>query len=91
MSKRRKNIQRHDVAPSAPSQWARPTDISDLDIAFSARVSHLLPAYDSIPDDFKRSSNKYCEMTSRWFFSGVNASVFTAKPDIDKRAALSGE
>jgi hypothetical protein len=66
----------------------KPQDISDATAVFPARVSHLMPAYGHVPDEFKRGGNPWVELTSRWFYSGLKGATFTPKDGIDKAKAL---
>lgn len=58
-------------------------DVSAADLAFPARVEHLMPKYADIPDDFKRGRTKWNELFSKWFYSGVKGLQFVRKPGVD--------
>jgi hypothetical protein len=60
--------------------------ISDLDVAFGTTKG--LPAYNSIPDEFKSGRTKWNDLFSAWFFGGLKSLKIAAKQDIDKSAAL---
>ncbi len=49
----------------------------------------LLPAYDSIPDEFRRTpGTKWNKLFSDWFFSGLESLDLIPKEGIDKAKAL---
>lgn len=55
------------------ANWAQPQKVDDLTLAFPGNVvAVLMPDYDDIPDDFKKSyGNKWVEFQKRWFFDGL--------------------
>ncbi len=71
-------------------------EMTRLDVVFG-NVGHL-PAYDDLPDDFKRNrSNPYCAAIRHWFFNGaggspekleVNGKTFTPKPGVEGFKAI---
>jgi hypothetical protein len=64
-------------------------EIDDVFLAFPANVSHLMPRYEDIPEEFKSSSNKWCGIASRWFFKGLpKTTVFKPKEGVDTNKAL---
>jgi hypothetical protein len=68
-----------------------PAAINGVDLAFGGDTKKLLPPYDSIPAEFKRDSNPWCQVVYTWFFNGIKRGVvdsWKAKPGIDKGAAL---
>ena len=70
--------------------WTRPREnVTRTDIAFGPRIlSEWLPAYDDIPEEFKRGGNVWCETTSRWFFRGLPKGILVAKEGIDEIMAI---
>lgn len=73
--------------------FEKPTPVTGLDIAFGPRsLRTLLPAYDSIPEEFRRNrgeARKWIEFQQRWFFEGLpKGTEFVCKAGIDKNAAL---
>ena len=54
------------------NNFEQPTKLSPAEIAFPARVSDLMPAYEDIPDEFKKGSNPYVKFQQKWFFSGLD-------------------
>ena len=70
----------------------RPKDLDPIIVAFGlVGESDLLPAWESIPDEFKRFqhySGTWGEFVSKWFLEGADASVLKAKPGIDRSHAL---
>ncbi len=63
-------------------------EVSDLDIAFSSNVDHLLPAWDDIPEEFKRGRTKWNKIISDWFFSGLTNSKWHSKEGVDSDKAM---
>lgn len=78
---------KHPNQQPTVTTW-EPQEISDLDIAFSTNVNHLMPAYRDIPDDFKSSSNPYVRLVAKWFFGGLKGDEFRAKSGVDKGKAI---
>jgi hypothetical protein len=61
-------------------------DVSDAELAFPAMVSHLMPAYDNIPDEFKRhDGTQWNELVSKWFYGGVKGLQFVRKPGVNDK------
>lgn len=70
----------------ASVSWDQPQVISDVDYAFPASVSHLMPAYEMLP---RNISPKWRAFQSDWFFKGIlSPGGMVPKSGIDKRAAL---
>ena len=63
-------------------------DVTDADVAFPARVAHLMPAYADIPKEFKVDSTKWNQLVTDWFFSGLTNLALTPKDGVDKTKAL---
>lgn len=66
-----------------------PSTVSGLERAFGGSMDKLLPPWDDIPDDFKKGSNKWNKLVSRWFFSGLpKETEFEPKDGVDASAAI---
>ena len=54
-----------------------PVDVSDLQLAFSAHVSHLMPAAEDIPQEFLNwnTRSEWQKIVTEWLFSGLDANV----------------
>lgn len=63
-------------------EWL-PQAVSDIDLAFPAQVSHLMPAYDDIPREFKNGHTKWNKFFGDMFFSGLKNAKLVAKDGID--------
>lgn len=71
------------------SKFASPTVVRDVDVAFPARVEHLMPPQNEIPDDFSRDSNQFVKLANKWFYMGLpNGFPLKEKSGIDRDAAL---
>jgi len=73
------------------SKWDKPKDVETVDIAFGPRnIDDLLPTFEEIPDEFHRGSrNKWNNIFSQWFFSGLSGDTkFVMKDDIDYDKAI---
>lgn len=71
------------------SEKIMPQEI-DAKVAFRD-ISHLMPAYDEIPEEFKGvySKNKFVKWAAKWFFQGLKKEeIPEAKEGIDKNKAL---
>lgn len=69
-------------------KWAQPTRLSDADVLFPGKVSHLMPAYTDIADDFKGWHSPWNRFASHWFFLGMADAKFTPKPGVAMADAL---
>lgn len=55
------------------NRWARPTEVSDVQVVFPASVKGLLPPPDEIPKEFKRHAGTWANrMFSEWFYNGLS-------------------
>jgi hypothetical protein len=75
------------VRQSVADRFAKPTEVSKLDMVFGGRMQELMPAYQQIPDEFKRGGNKWVEWQAKWFYSGLD-SMPTPKDGIDGKKAM---
>lgn len=67
--------------------FEQPTQVDDVDLAFHASVSHLMPKYEDIPQEFKRGPNKYIVFQREWFYTGLKV-MPKAKEGIDIDMAM---
>lgn len=65
-------------------KWLKPNP----EVSFLTPTSGLIPAMAEIPDEFKRGRNPFVELTSKWFFEGLDKALLEAKSGIDRRSAL---
>lgn len=71
--------------------FEKPTPLSDVDVAFPARVSHLMPPMAAIPDEFRMwnsKPNKWVEFQERWFYEGLKKVKMAPKEGIDPNVAI---
>ncbi len=68
--------------------WATPKPVSDAQRAFPARLGPLLPPWDEIPDEFKRSRNTWVEFQAEWMFFGLGKPEFRLRDGIDGDLAV---
>lgn len=76
---------------TATRDWSQPMDFGAVDLAFPTKTSHCMPAYDEIPEDFRRdrgNARKWCEFQARWFFDGIKFSCLKHKVGVDAHKAL---
>jgi hypothetical protein len=72
---------------STTTNWAKPADLSAVELVFPANVDHLLPA---APPEMRRNWHRdpWCKQAETWFFRGVDRAKSTIKPkkgiDTDK-------
>ncbi|WLS77390.1 hypothetical protein Q3V30_12935 [Erwinia pyri] len=67
----------------------QPIEVNQLDIAFGGKAMKILPAYSAIPDEFKKDSNKWSQLVSKWFFGGLNKDEWPkAKDGVDWNLAM---
>lgn len=65
----------------------KPIPVTKADVAFGGKAMEILPAYQSIPDEFKRGSNSWVQWQSEWFYSGLKR-MPAPKPGIDLQLAM---
>lgn len=64
-------------------------DIDDVLFAFPARVMHLIPAWEDIPDEFKEHNNLWHKIATNLFYLGAGTkSKFFFKEGVDPEKAL---
>jgi|ERR1041384_4841867 hypothetical protein len=63
-------------------------ELSDIEVAFPAQVSHLMPPRDAIPQEFKDGNTKWNELFNQWFFVGLKGATFKPKEGVDQQKAL---
>ena len=67
----------------------KPIKVSDAELAFGGDMNKLLPPMNYIPDEFKESNNKWVELVSGWFFSGLPEGMsFSKKEGVDPKMAI---
>ena len=67
-------------------KWEKPTDVSDVLMAFPAGISHLMPPREEIPKHFP-DKQKWDRLFSECFYSGVTDLELTARAGIDEKKA----
>lgn len=66
-----------------------PIEVDDVTLAFPANIGHLLPAWDDIPEDFKRERDSgWTGLASTWFAKGLDSGGLVPRPGLDKTKAL---
>lgn len=55
--------------PLAPPY--NPVLVDKLDLAFPVSVAALMPAYETIPEEYKRHNGTYDDLFGSWFFLGL--------------------
>lgn len=64
------------------------TTLTDLDAVFPADVIRLMPAWEDIPEAFKKWTGPWVELAEKWFSQGLSNVALAAKPGIEHAAAL---
>jgi len=73
------------------SKWDKPQVLSDVDILFGPKIRTLLPAWEEIPEDFRRErgeAKKWTQIVDDWFFDGITSLKMTMKEGIDPHEAV---
>ena len=72
------------------SKWASPQDVSDVQLAFPAQVSSLMPPHDEALRDWQRTpdARKWIKVQQDWFFYGMKDTNWSPKDGIDTKRAL---
>ena len=65
-----------------------PKEVSQWDWAFPSDVSHLLPAWDEIPAEFKNGGTKWNDLFNALFFCGLRKFNPKWNPKVDGNRAL---
>lgn len=63
-------------------------EVTDVEIAFPARIEGMIPEYENIPEEFKHGGTKWNRLFSDWFYSGVKDLQIIPKEGIDVKKAL---
>ena len=70
----------------------KPIKVDDVSLVLGGDVTHLMPEYKNIPDEFKRyKGNIFVDFVSNWFFKGIskeNLGRLIPKENIDTNMAL---
>lgn len=65
-----------------------PVETSQVLRAFPGDIDHLLPAYEDIPEEFKRLENPWVKFQRDWFFRGLSPDTqFGSREGIDAERA----
>jgi hypothetical protein len=67
--------------------WRVPKVMSGVDMAFPATVSHLMPPYGEIPEEFKRMNGKWVDFFRDCFYTGVEDVQLIPMEGVDPKAA----
>lgn len=63
-------------------------EVSDLELAFPARIMHLLPDWSAIPEEFQNGNTKWHKLQRDWFYHGLASLTLKPKEGVDQRMAL---
>lgn len=75
--------------PNLPEDpWSVPQAVSPVEMVFPARVAHLMPEYDDIPEEFRRGRSPWNDLQATWFFEGIADAEFYPAEGIDTQAAF---
>jgi hypothetical protein len=72
------------------TDWSKPQEVTDLDMAFCVRAGALMPPRGDLPKCYYafpggRDSVRFASM---WFFKGFQKADFTPREGVDTRLAL---
>lgn len=62
--------------------------LTDMDVAFPARVKHLMPPMADIPAEFHNGRGKWSKFQQDWFYSGLATLNLIPRDGIDLKIAL---
>lgn len=71
-----------------------PHEVPDVQVVFAANVSPLMPAWETIPESFRKwdgdsDSRPWIAFQNAWMFKGLpKDTVFHTREGIDRKAAL---
>ena len=72
-----------------PAMPYRPVPVTDVQLAFPADVSELIPDWEDIPSEHKDPGGLYSQEFSTWFFHGIAPGTECHPvPGIDAREAF---
>lgn len=63
-------------------------ELTDIDIAFPARVAHLMPLWDDIPEEYQTDRAPSCSIIDQWFYEGLPEYKAVPKEEIDTEEAF---
>lgn len=77
------------------NKFEKPTPVSNVDLAFPAHITPLMPPMDQIPPEFNYSNmmngggnQKWFEFQQRWFFYGLSKVKIVPKAGINTQEAM---
>ncbi|KKL51656.1 hypothetical protein LCGC14_2293340 [marine sediment metagenome] len=71
------------------ADFTKPTEMSDLDLAFPANALDYMPPMGDIPEEFTfNAGSKWNRFISDWFFLGLEERTMLPKEGIDEDIAL---
>lgn len=75
------------VASKGPAQFAQPSPVSEAEVTAGGRLDVLLPAYETVPEEFRRERDPFTPLVHQWFFRGLNPEALHARHGINADAA----
>ncbi len=63
-------------------------ELSATEVALPLEISHLLPPYEQIPDDFKRGATWANRVFTKLYYAGASMIPLCARPGVDKPRAV---
>ena len=68
----------------------KPMKVDDLDMAFGggSKLKTLMPAYSTLPEEFRRERDPYSPLVNRWFALGLPKDRLKPKEGIDANEAF---
>lgn len=71
------------------NDYDKPTEVSDIFLAFPANLGDLIPPSDHIPIQFWDSSNQWNQLASAWFMDGLKPEAkFILEDEVDGNIAV---
>ncbi len=75
------------MASSGPAHFAQPSPVSEAEVTAGGRLDVLLPAYETVPEEFRRERDPFTPLVHQWFFRGLNPEALHARRGINADAA----
>ena len=72
------------------NKWSKPKKVTGLDMAFGGDVvGRLMPAWEEIPEAYKKANHPWVKLASTWFFNSLpKETEFEPREGVDATIAL---
>ena len=76
-----------DMPSKCRAQFAQPAAVSESEVTAGGRLDVLLPAFETLPEEFRRERDPFSPLVHQWFFRGLNPEALHARRGINAEDA----